>query len=213
MRVRTLLLVSATLGLLGPAFAQYKVVGPDGRVTYTDRPPATEGGKVQSLGRQSPGAATSTPGDASLPFELRQVVARYPVVLYTGASCPPCDAARQLLRERGVPYAERQILSDEDSLALHRITGGRTIPSLGVGTQMLRGFNPADWAGYLDVAGYPRESRLPRGWQPPAPAPLVARASAPGTEAAAAAEPARSRPPLPVAPPPAAEASAPSIRF
>ena len=35
---RLLWIASAAL-LAGPAFAQYKVVGPDGRITYTDRPP------------------------------------------------------------------------------------------------------------------------------------------------------------------------------
>ncbi|HEY9238447.1 MAG TPA: DUF4124 domain-containing protein, partial [Burkholderiaceae bacterium] len=33
-----------------PAHAQYKVVGPDGKVTYTDRPPTASGGRVTSIG-------------------------------------------------------------------------------------------------------------------------------------------------------------------
>jgi hypothetical protein len=57
---------------------------------------------------------------------------------------------------------------------------------LTVGGQALRGFQEADWQGTLDLAGYPRESRLPRNFQAPAPTPLVAR-SAPAPAVAAAA--------------------------
>jgi glutaredoxin len=206
MTIRHLLIALTVAGLAGPALAQYKVVDADGRVTYTDRPPVAETAKVVPLGRGGAPAAGATATEGGLPFELRQVATRFPVTLYTGASCTPCEAGRQLLRQRGVPYAERQIVSDEDSAALERLSGGRTIPSLTVGSQALRGFNPSDWANYLDAAGYPRESRLPRGWQPPQATPLVARAPA-AAAAPAAAEPARE------AAPPAGESPASGIRF
>lgn len=209
MRIGKLLWAVAATGAVGTALAQYKVIAPDGRVTYTDRPPVTENGKVTHLGRPGGGssAPAGAPAEGRLPFELRQAVARYPVVLYAGASCAPCDAARRLLQGRGIPYGERQIVTDEDTAALERLSGGRTIPSLGVGAQVLRGFNPTDWASYLDLAGYPRESRLPRGWQPAPPAPLVARAAAVPPSAPTPAEPARA----PALPP--AEAVTPTIRF
>ena len=57
-RVRLLLVVGVALLSAPPAFALYKVVGPDGRVTYTDRPPAIAGGeRVLPLGRavEAPG--------------------------------------------------------------------------------------------------------------------------------------------------------------
>lgn len=208
MTKRHLLIALAAAGLAGPALAQYKVVDADGRVTYTDRPPVAESARVQPMARS--GAAAGTTTDGGLPFELRQVTARFPVTIYTGASCTPCDAGRQLLLQRGVPYVERQIVSDEDSAALERLTGGRTLPSLNVGAQALRGFNPGDWSSYLDAAGYPRESRLPRGWTPPAATPLVARA--PAAPPAAAAAPS-AEPPRPAATPAGAEAPAPAIRF
>ena len=37
-----------------PSHAQYKVVGPDGKVTYTDRAPGGNDGKVTSLGARAP---------------------------------------------------------------------------------------------------------------------------------------------------------------
>ena len=219
MSSRHLLFACALASLAGLSSAQYKVTAPDGRVTYTDRPPVTDAGKVVSLGRRGNAPPDAADDNATLPFELRQTATRYPVTLYTAANCLPCDRARQSLVQRGVPYRERQVLTPDDTAALERLSGGRTIPALTVGSQSLRGFNPSDWSSYLDAAGYPAESRLPRGWQPPAPAPLVARA-APASAPQAAPEPAAT-PTTPAAPAAPARAAAdaapppgnPTIRF
>jgi len=164
------LLLAAAL----PAGAQYKVIGSDGSVTYTDRPPATTTGKVTAFSRR---AGAPVAADADLPFELRQLVARYPVTLYTTADCTPCDLGRQLLQQRGIPSVERRVAGDEDAAALERAVGGRTVPALTIGAQSLRGLTQADWLSYLDAAGYPRESKLPRGWPVPEATPLVERRS------------------------------------
>jgi glutaredoxin len=177
----------------------YKVIGPDGKVTYTDRPPAT-GGKVTALGARSAPLVS----EVALPAELREPVSRYPVTLYTtSGACEPCTGARALLRQRGVPFAERQVISNEDNEALARISGGREVPVLAIGSQTLKGFAADTWASYLDAAGYPRESKLPLGYQNPAPAPIVER-----RPAAAAATPQRPAPAAEEAPTPP-----PLIRF
>lgn len=154
-----------------PAMAVYKIVDADGSVTYTDRPPSTGSGRIIAL-RQD---ATPAPPEAMLPPTLRALAQRYPVTLYTAADCTPCDDGRRLLQQRGVPYAERIVGSEDDALALERTVGGRTVPALTIGLQPLRGLSENNWTAYLDAAGYPGESRLPRGWQAPAPTPLVAR--------------------------------------
>lgn len=187
MRLPLSLVLGLTIGVAGPALAQYKVVGPDGKLTYTDRPVAPPaGGQVQPM-RAGTAAA---PAAAPLPLELRNVAARFPVTLYTSPDCPPCDSGRQLLQQRGVPFVERVVSSDDDTAALQRITNGRTVPSLTVGGQALRGFLDTDWQTTLDLAGYPKESKLPRGWSAGPATPLVARAPAPD----AAAQPARPAP-------------------
>ncbi len=201
---RSLALIAPLFALLAtsavPAWAQYKVVRPDGSVTYTDRPPADTNVRITPIGRNAP--PNTTPTEVGLPIELRQAVARYPVTLYTANDCVPCDSGRKLLQQRGVPYNERRIASEEDALALDRAVGGRTVPALTVGAQPLRGFSETDWAAYLDAAGYPRESKLPRNWPVAAATPLVERAL-----------PAAPRP-APAAPAPAPEAPAPgTIRF
>ena len=83
------------------AQAVYRIVGADGRVTFSDKPPVNaEQGKVAATGLGAAAAASA----AALPFELRQVVARYPVTLYSAPDCSPCGSARSLLSGRGIPF-------------------------------------------------------------------------------------------------------------
>lgn len=187
-----------------PALALYKVVGPDGRVTYTDRAPVESNARITTLGPQGTGASEAAAPDA-LPLVLRQTAARYPVTLYASDDCVPCDAGRQLLQQRGVPYAEKRIVSNEDAAELEKLFGARTVPSLSIGAQALRGLSASEWNAFLDVAGYPRESRLPPNWQPPAPTALVERpvVRAPATPRAAVAPAAPAATPAPAANPPA----------
>jgi glutaredoxin len=198
----SLLLVAA-----GVAQAQYKVVGPDGKITYTDRAPTANEGKITAIGGRSAAAAPDVP----LPAELRPVVARYPVTLFvTSAACEPCNAARQLLRQRGIPFTEKLIVTPEDGDALERLSGGRDAPTMTVGGQTLRGLAGELWNSYLDAAGYPRESRLPANYQYPAATPLTERREA------AAARPAAAPRNAPVDTEPAPAPSAPggvSIKF
>lgn len=196
---RTLLLAAACLAA-GPSFALYKVVGPDGKVTYTDRPPSAAEGRASPINTRT-GAAEPP---STLPAELRQAASRYPVTLYTLANnCDPCGAARELLRQRGIPYAERQIVTPEDGEAFQKLTGGREAPVLAIGAQQLKGLSPETWNSYLDSAGYPRQSKLPPGYAFASPQPLTERqATAPRSAAPV--------PPPEVEPAPAAPGS---IRF
>ena len=172
-----LLALSALAATVPLAQAQYKVVGADGRVTYTDRAPNSNEGRVTALGARSQAEAAVEP---ELPFELRQVASKYPVTLYTTTGvCDACAAGRQLLRQRGVPYTERQAVTSEDVDALEKLSGGRDAPTLTIGSQVVRGLAFDAWNQYLDAAGYPRESKLPPGYQQRPIAPVVARREAP----------------------------------
>ena len=165
-----------------PVLAQqvYRIVGPDGKVTFSDRAP--EPGKAQVEARASGGGAG--PSSAGLPYALQQVVARYPVTLYTSADCTPCASARSLLQGRGVPFRERTISSNQDIDALKALTGGEaSVPFATIGQQQLRGFNDAEWVQYLDLAGYPKQSQLPASYRPAPPSPLVPAQPIPATAA------------------------------
>lgn len=174
--MRSSLLTSglAALLLAGTAHAQlYRSVGPDGRVTYTDKPPASA--PAPSAGAAASNERTQASANAGLPFQLRQTAQRYPVTLYTGSDCMPCNSGRNLLVNRGVPFTEKTISTNDDITALKRLTGGESsVPVLTIGGQHLKGYSDADWSQYLDAAGYPTSSQLPTGYQRPAATPMVA---------------------------------------
>ncbi len=168
------ILGSAALAL-GAVHAQaqtvYKIVGPDGKISFSDKPPASEAqGKVATTGV---GAAAANPS-SGLPFELRQVVGKYPVTLYTSTSCQPCDTGRSMLLARGIPFSERTISTDADQASLQRLTGSNALPFLTIGSQRIPGFSDQEWAQYLDAAGYPKTSALPPTYKNLPPTPLVA---------------------------------------
>lgn len=154
-----------------PAQALFKVVGPDGKVTYTDRPPPAADGRATTVNRDGSSAST----DTSLPFALRQVMTKFPVTLYTASNCESCDMGRGLLTRRGIPFSERTATTDEDRAAWERLVGGQEAPVLKVGGQVMRGFNAPQWDETLDVAGYSRQSQLPPNYKAAAAAPLVER--------------------------------------
>lgn len=187
----------------------YRIIGADGKVTFSDQPPADPKAKVL------PGnsAAASAAGSASLPFELRQAASKYPVTLYTSDNCGPCGGARALLTTRGIPFSEKTVMTQQDGQALQRISGESSLPFATIGTQQLKGFSDSEWSQFLDAAGYPRTSVLPPNYVRPPATPLVTVA-APAPAAAAENRPAARPAPAPTAAPPAPTADNPAgIRF
>ena len=171
MRLLHVVLPALALCAAGPAAALYKVVGPDGRVTYTDQaPPADAPAPAQIKTSASP-----TDANASLPYELRQVAVKFPVILYTKDDCAPCSLARAHLRERGVPHTEKTVNTPADIDAYQRTEGTTTIPVARVGGQQLKGYAAGEWSAYLDAAGYPKHSALPGSYRHAAAQPMVAR--------------------------------------
>lgn len=202
-RLSTLALLASVM--LPPVLAQgvYRIVGPDGKVTFSDQPPPATT-PVRPVGNATTGASPGAGGQ--LPFELRQVSGRYPVTLYTSRDCAPCNSGRNLLNARGIPYSERTVETAQDSEALKRLSGETSLPFLTIGAQRLKGYSDSEWTQFLDAAGYPKQSALPSSYRRPAATPLVA------VQAETSASPTNgTRPPagapaapaeVPVAPPP-----------
>jgi glutaredoxin len=152
----------AVLAIITPASGQlyaqqvYKSVDKNGRVTYSEVPPL-------------PGSGDKLTGDsatgASLPYALQQVVSRYPVTLYTTADCGPCINARLMLTQRGVPFVERTVSSNEDIAAYKKLNSDNNFPLATIATQQLKGYEEGEWTKYLDAAGYPKSSTLPRNFR------------------------------------------------
>lgn len=204
-RTPRLFAVTVLAGLLvAPVLAQgvYRIVGPDGKISYSDQPPPASA-PVRSVGSASAGASASA--SAQLPYELRQVSNRYPVTLYTGRDCAPCNSGRNLLNARGIPYSEKTIETAQDGEALKRLSGETSLPFLTIGSQQIKGYSDTEWTQFLDAAGYPKQSALPSSYRRPSPTPLVAvRPEASAAATPAGAQPAAAPAPaeVPVTPPP-----------
>ena len=204
---------TALVGTDASAQQVYRIVGPDGRVTYSDQPPtqAAAPGKAApttTTNRGAGGGADTT----GLPFELRQTASRYPVTLYTGPNCEPCASGRAMLSSRGIPFSEKTIATTPDLEAFKRQYDTTSLPFLTVGGQQIKGFSDGEWGNYLDAAGYPKTSILPPNYRPAPPTPLVAVQPAPATPVEASS--AQAQAPATAPPPPAAPANNPAgIRF
>ncbi|SET82770.1 glutaredoxin family protein [Variovorax sp. OV084] len=177
----------------------YRQVDKNGKVTFSDRAPTASTEPASA----SQGGST-TPANAGLPYELRQVAQRYPVTLYSSDECGPCSTARSLLITRGIPFEERTVKSNEEIEALQRLSSQSSLPLLTIGSQQLKGFSDVEWSQYLDAAGYPKSNSLPAGYRNGPTRPLVAQQAAPAPRAAAA--PAAQ----PAPPPPASSEPSPS---
>lgn len=180
----------------------YRIVGPDGKLTFSDKAPPD---LAKATATTSAGKPLNPASETGLPYELRQVVSRYPVTLYAGSSCAPCTAGRLLLQSRGVPFTEYSISSAEDVEALQRLSGDNSLPFLAIGGQKIKGFSDAEWVQFLNAASYPTASMLPPGYRNPPAKPLVA-AQKPAAQTVADAQagtdekPASSQPLAPAAP-------------
>ncbi len=155
----------------------YKSTGPDGKVTYSDTPPVA--GKVIPQ-KTLAGAGEGSSGDG-LPYELALAVKNHPVTLYSSEKCIPCDDGRKLLNERGIPFSEKTVKSNEDIAALRKITKDDQLPVLTIGSNKESAFSPTAWGTALTAAGYPESNRLPKTYRNAAPV-----AASPGKSAAPA---------------------------
>ncbi len=188
-----------TFSFQAGAQQMYRIVGPDGKVTFSDTPPAAAANAKVTAGRGGRVPGDDAGGSASLPLELRSAASKYPVTLYTSKECAPCNSGRSMLQARGIPFTEKTVETTQDVDAFKRLSGENSLPMATVGGQQLKGYSDQEWGQYLDAAGYPKTSLLPANYRRPAPSPLVAVVEAPVAAA-----------PKPEAPAPRAAAPAPA---
>ncbi len=62
------------------------------------------------------------------------------VKIYTTATCPFCNAAKDLLKSRGYAYEEIDVSDDDDFDALIKKTGWKTVPQIFFGEKLIGGF-------------------------------------------------------------------------
>ena len=140
------------------ALAQYKWEGESGGIVYSDLPPPPG---VRLITEKN-GQPAREKVDTALPYAVKVVADKYPVTLYTVPDCQPCGAGRQLLNERGIPFAEKTLGSVNDIEAYKALGFSESsLPGLGVGNDRSTGFEAGAWNRLLDAAGYPKRSMLP----------------------------------------------------
>jgi glutaredoxin len=206
-------LILAAGGLASPlsqAQQVFRSVGPEGKVTFSDQAPPASVSKTK-VTESNAGPAAGAAASDGLPFELRQVALKYPVVFYAADNCAPCGSARAFLASRGVPFSEKTVRTAQDHEALQRLSGEASLPFMTIGSQQLKGFSDAEWTQFLNAAGYPKLSMLPASYRKPAAVPLVAAVEAVASPAATASATRRAGP-APVVAPAAANNPA-GIRF
>lgn len=131
----------------------YRWVDQEGKTHYGDRPPPPKAAReIQERKLTAPTASRN------LPYALRQAVENFPVTLYVSANCgASCKESRDYLNQRGIPFTEKAISTNEEADALKKLLGeDAVVPVLQVGTKTHKGFLAAGWAGLLDAAGYPQ---------------------------------------------------------
>ncbi|QAU33881.1 glutaredoxin family protein [Janthinobacterium sp. 17J80-10] len=192
-------LVLTMLLAAGAAHAQlYKWVGPDGKITYSDVPPPKTAKQVEQKDIASAAGGASAAG---LPYELAQAVRNHPVTLYTGDKCEPCEEARSYLKQRGVPFAEKTVTTNDDIARLKQAVSESRLPAVTIGRDKHTGFESGAWGATLSAAGYPQTSTLPKTYRQPAaeaaaPKAKIEKAAQRGQASANGAEtPATSAPP------------------
>ena len=132
----------------------YRWVDAEGKVHYSDQPPPKE---IKKVGQ--PKLGTSTIETSDLPFETKRAAENYPVVLYFSDDCKtPCDTGKDFLSKRGIPFQQKNIVSDEDAADFKKLFNSDSIllPAISFGSQKTQGFQSNAWNNLLDIAGYPK---------------------------------------------------------
>jgi glutaredoxin len=76
------------------------------------------------------------------------------VILYGTSHCPYCEAARNYLRGRGIPFTDYDVETSAEGRAGFRALGGHGVPIILAGGMRMDGFNAEGLAQMLELAGY-----------------------------------------------------------
>jgi glutaredoxin len=140
-----------------------------GRTVYSDQPPPAS---IHNAQQKSFKGNFIEIGES---YAVKTAREKHPITLYASACGAPCDQARQLLTERGVPFSNKDPQANPGAQAeLQKLTGRSSVPVLVVGNDKIDGFETGQWQAMLDRAGYPKSA--PPGRKP---APQTAATPAP----------------------------------
>lgn len=142
--VTLLIILPASL----PGHAEvYKWIGEGGKVHYADKPPPGAGGdrigaRIQSLA----GPPTTDTVESALAAPGR-------IVMYTTQWCGYCRRAREHLRQRGIPFDDRDIERSAGARREFDRLGGKGVPVIVAGEHRMNGYTASALDGLLEKAG------------------------------------------------------------
>ena len=160
-------ITAASMPLAAAQLYQWKDA--QGRMVYSDQPPPP------SITNAQQKAFKGSVIEGGESYAAKTAREKYPVTLYASACGVPCDQARQLLGERGIPFSSKDPQASPEAQAeLQKLTGRLSVPVLVVGSDKIDGFETGQWQSALDRAGYPKSA--PPGRKPVPAAPAAAPA-------------------------------------
>ncbi len=64
------------------------------------------------------------------------------IKIYTTPTCPYCVKAKDYFKKKGIPYKEYNVTQDKEALKeMIRISGGRSVPVISAGEEVMIGFD------------------------------------------------------------------------
>ena len=129
----------------------YKVIGVDGRVTYTDLPPADRRSTLELKFTDAP--VTSLPesvlknqaefakGMQNQSAQAKKIDVSGPTTLFSASWCGYCTQAKVYLRTKGIAFRELDIDTPAGGCAYFEAGGQRGVPLIMVAGKRLSGFS------------------------------------------------------------------------
>lgn len=128
----------------------YKLVNPDGTVTYTDRTPDTKSAtaKVTEIKVKAyPEPVNALP--AQKPGFTPSAVSGRTLTMFSATWCGVCRQAKAYLNAQKIPYDEVDVDSAPGAARFAKL-GGKGVPMFQVGDATMTGFSPGGIADLLD---------------------------------------------------------------
>jgi glutaredoxin len=150
--MRPILIAMLALAILQPAAAGelYRWVDKSGVVHYGDIPAAD----ARQLETKKFAAPPSGPSQSS--YDMDKAKKNFPVTLYVIRGCgDACKQAHDFLAKFNIPYTEVLLKNQQEVNDFKKKSGSDSSPTLSVGKDWLKGFQPDEWQDELNIAGYP----------------------------------------------------------
>jgi glutaredoxin len=142
-----ILLIACLLSLGHANAAVYKAIGKNGKVDYTDEPPADATSakelRIQSYSGPAQQGALNAHEDwqAILKRPALSNSGPPPIVMFSTDWCGYCKQARQYMRSKNIAFSDRDVEKDKSAQAQYARLGGRGVPYFVIGQLTLAGFS------------------------------------------------------------------------